>query len=136
MTSSTDLLAEAREINQSLARSRSSLYSTVDQTETTAEILHTDGNILKKTLHHHKYELKTALESTKRRLQRIKASEKFEKWGITAACGVFLLVVMYIMLVRFRIFYIAFSMIFCFFSSSPSSSSSVPLMASVGNGEL
>lgn len=115
---STDVLLEARQINQSLQRSRHSLYSTVEQTETTAEIIQTDGNILQKTLQLQKYELKSSLESTKKRLQRIKQSEKYEKYGIYFAMGGFTSIVIYICLVRFRIFFLLFSMIACFISKT------------------
>jgi hypothetical protein len=120
---SSDVLLEAREINQSLQRSRRSLYSTVEQTEATAEIINTDGTIIQKTLQSQKYELKSSLESTKTRLQRIKRAEKYEKWGIYAAVGFFMAVVAYILLVRFGVFFMLFSVIACFFSGNDISQS-------------
>jgi preprotein translocase subunit SecF len=114
---SSDILLEARQINQSLQRSRHTLYSTVDQTETTREIIQSDGNIIQNTLQQQKYELKTSLESTKKRLRKIKQSESLEKWGIYGAMGIFMFIVVYICLVRFGVFFMLFSMISCFFTS-------------------
>ncbi len=125
---SSDILLEAREINNSLHRSRQSLYSTLNQTETTREIIETDGNILQNSLQQQKYELRATLQSTKKRLNRIKQAEIYEKYGLKISVGFFTLIVVYICLVRFRAFYLLYSMMYCFFTKDTA--------APVLNGEL
>jgi hypothetical protein len=102
--SAESLLTEARTINSSLERSRSSLSATVNQTETVAQVLQSDGVLLKGALQNHKVELKATLQSTRRRLDRIKSVEKWERIMTRLSIGLFTTVVIFILLSRFGIF--------------------------------
>jgi hypothetical protein len=114
---STDLLNEARSINATLIQSKESLIHSVEQTETARDMIKMDENIINSALHTHKYELKTTLQSTKKRLARIKSAEKYEKLAINASIGFFFMIVIYILLVRFRVF----DLIYYFFACKSSS---------------
>lgn len=103
MKSSDDLLSEVRAINASLNRSKEHLQVSVFQSETAAQLLEADGQVLSGALHDHKVELRTTLQSTKRRLDRIKMAEKWEQLAMTLSLSLFTLVVVYIFLSRLRI---------------------------------
>lgn len=104
MKSSETLLSEAKAINASLNRSKEHLQVSLLQTDTAVQVLDNDGNILTEALNDHKIELRTTLQSTKRRLDRIKLAEKWEQLMMTVSLSIFTVAVAFILLSRFRVF--------------------------------
>lgn len=98
------LLDEAKTINSSLNKVKQSITLGVIQTESAASTLDQDTETLSSSLHEHKYNLKNALDSTNRRLQRIKNAEIREKYFTIFSITFFSLVVAYIVLKRTRVF--------------------------------
>eukprot|EP01039_Chlorochromonas_danica_P000377 gene377-410_t len=114
-----NLLEEAREVNSSLSRVHQTLSWTVHQSEASAQVLNQDGTIIQDTLDEHKHKLRSALETTKKRLDRIQSLEKYERIATMASTIFFTIVVCYILLTRFGVFYFLYHFIGCrFFSSS------------------
>lgn len=112
MKTAQTLLDEARAINASLERSKQHLVASVNQSETAAQILHSDGQILTQALKDHKTELKGALLSTKRRLNRIKQAEVIERLLFTVSMAFYIGVVIFIFLSRLRVFYLIYLFFF------------------------
>jgi hypothetical protein len=110
---SSELLEEARGINSSLHRARQGLTWSVAQTESASTILRRDGEVITDALNEHKVELRSSLESTRRRLQRIQKSEEYEKIALWSALAFFTVVVCFILMSRFRVFVILYDFLYC-----------------------
>lgn len=90
------IIDEARQINSSLRRVGQQARVSVTMADSAASTLDQDGSTIEKALNEHKYELKGALNSTSRRLAKIKNAAANERLYMTAAIGFFLAVVVYI----------------------------------------
>lgn len=101
--SNTGIIDEARQINSSLRRVGQQARVSVTMAGSAASTLDQDGNTIEKALNEHKYELKGALNSTSRRLAKIKNAAANERLYMTAAIGFFLSVVVYIISKRMGI---------------------------------
>lgn len=117
---SSELLDEARGINANLQRARQGLTWSVAQSESASAVLKRDGEIIADSLNEHRSELRSALESTRRRLQRIQQSEEYEKIALWSALAFFTFVVCFIFMSRFRVFIILYDFLYCsLFASKP-----------------
>jgi hypothetical protein len=109
----SNLLEEARNINSSLSRVQQTLSWTVQQTQNTATTLQDDGTLVENALHDHKYELRNALKTTKRRLDKIQSTEQYERIATIASTSFFTIVVCYIILNRLRFFSLIWQLVAC-----------------------
>lgn len=119
-SSSSNLLEEARTVNSSLSRVQQTLSWTVQQTEHTKQVLTQDQTVLTDALHDHKYELATALASTKKRLDRLKSAERYERVLSKLSMGLFMAVIGYILLSRLRVWHVLWTQVYCLMSSGHS----------------
>lgn len=108
-----NILEEAKTINASLTRTHQQLSWTINQTDSAAQILQGDELILKETLENHEHKLKLSLISTRKRLERIKRSAKYEKLATIISFVFFGCVVSYIVLSRLHVFSFIYSWILC-----------------------
>ena len=96
-------LTDAKQITSSLQRVRENMAAGVMQADEAVNVLLQDGAIIQDSLHDHKYVLKTSLQTTKQRLDRIKSAERREKWSIFLSLSFFTSVVIYIIAKRTRL---------------------------------
>lgn len=102
-STSLAIIDEARQINSSLRRVGQQARVSVTMAGSAASTLDQDGSTIEKALHEHKYELKGALNSTSRRLAKIKNAAANERLYMAASIGFFLAVVVYIVSKRMGI---------------------------------
>lgn len=99
----TAAVSEARNINSSLQRIKESIKIGVLQVEVATSTVQADGEAISSSLHEHKYVLKSALESTNTRLNKIKNAEQREMYLLLFSFLFFFTTVAYIILKRFGI---------------------------------
>ena len=99
-SSQGDLINEARQINSSLRRAGQQVRVGVLQTESVSATLQQDGETIARSLHEHKYELKSALKSTSKKLSSIKNAAVLERYYLLGSLTLFGAVVTYIILKR------------------------------------
>lgn len=110
---SQGILDEARQINSSLRRVGQQVRVSVNLATSATHTLDQDGATIDKALNEHKYELRNALSSTKRRLAKIKNAAIHEKYYMWAAVSFLTLVVVYIVLKRLGLLYVLWYTIQC-----------------------
>lgn len=96
-------VSEARVLTATLTRIRKNMHSNVLQADSAVAALLKDGAEIADTYDEHKHKLKDALNTTKIRLNRVKAAEQNEKYYIFFSIAFFTCVVAYIILRRTRI---------------------------------
>jgi hypothetical protein len=75
-------LNEAKQITQSLKRIRKRMELGLNQADLAVSVLAEDGESIRDTYHDHKYELKNALQHTKKNLNRVKNIEERERYSL------------------------------------------------------
>lgn len=96
-------LNEAKQITQSLKRIRKSMELGLNQADLAVSVLAEDGESIRDTYHDHKYELKNALQHTKKNLNRVKNIEERERYSLFFSMLFFTSTVIYIIAKRFRL---------------------------------
>ena len=107
MEKSTAAASDARQITSALRRVHKTISSTVTNADEAVSVLLQDGAILEDTLQDHKYGLKSTLQTTKYRLDRIKSAETRETYSIFLSLSFFTAVVVYIIAKRTRLLTVA-----------------------------
>lgn len=111
-------LNEAKQITQSLKRIRKSMELGLNQADLAVSVLAEDGESIRDTYHDHKYELKNALQHTKKNLNRVKNIEERERYSLFFSMLFFTSTVVYIIAKRFRLISLIWLSIHGLFSSS------------------
>lgn len=96
----SSIVEEAKLINSSLKRASQHLLLGVLQADSAAATIEQDGATIQRSLHEHKYGLKSALKSTQQKLKKIKNSEIYERYFLILSMALFLAVVGYIVTKR------------------------------------
>ena len=107
MEKSTAAASDARQITSALRRVHKTISSSVMNADEAVSVLLQDGAILEDTLQDHKYGLKSSLQTTKYRLDRIKSAETRETYSIFLSLSFFTTVVIYIIAKRTRLLTVA-----------------------------
>ena len=107
MEKSTAAASDARQITSALRRVQKAISSSVTSADEAVSVLLQDGAILEDTLQDHKYGLKSSLQTTKYRLDRIKSAETREVYSVFLSLSFFTSVVIYIVAKRTRLLTVA-----------------------------
>ena len=96
-------LSEAKQITSSLKRIRKSMELGLHQADIAVSVLAEDGESIRDTVQDHKYELKNALQHTKKNLNRVKNIEERERYSLLFSMSFFTCTVIYIITKRLRL---------------------------------
>lgn len=101
--SGDNALVEARKLTSALRRVRHSMEGSLGQAHEAMSTLSSDGEIITETHDEHKIELKGALSTAGRRLNKVMRLELLEKYSVALSLAFFFLVVAFIVIRRTRV---------------------------------